>query len=60
MASLRRLRRNQCGKKIAHGSEDSARTHIQNLNRNQMHGYQPYRCPHCHSWHVGSKTKKAW
>jgi hypothetical protein len=55
MASKRRLRRNACGHKIRHATEDAARAAIRALRRagNARAPLTPYRCPYCGAFHVG-------
>ena len=57
MSSKRRIRRNQCGRKVRHSDEAQARRAIWRLK--QAYGDAPlaymntYRCPHCGAWHIG-------
>lgn len=35
---------------------DTAQRMARNTNRNRDAHTGPYRCPHCHRWHVGTST----
>lgn len=57
MSSKRRIRRSQCGRKVRHPDEATARRAIHKLRL--AYGDAPlgymnaYRCPHCGGWHIG-------
>ena len=58
MASKRRIRRKQCGKKRRHATRDNAV--IEMVRSRVSSGLHPYRCEFCGMWHVGGKRPKGW
>lgn len=62
MSSKRRIRRNQCGRKVRHDDEAAARRAIWKLAQayGGALGYMAaYRCPHCSGWHIGHANARA-
>lgn len=59
MASKRRLRRRQCGKKQRHKQKGEAIAHLFSLAHSpgfvRYAGLTIYRCPFCKQYHVGHK-----
>ena len=62
MSSKRRIRRNQCGRKVRHADEAAARRAIWKLAQAYGGGLgfmQVYRCPHCSGWHIGHANARS-
>ena len=62
MSSKRRIRRNQCGRKVRHADEAAARRAIWKLAQAYGGGLgymNAYRCPHCSGWHIGHANARS-
>jgi hypothetical protein len=58
MASKRRIRRQQCGRKIKYHTRHEAATAAYKSEQKFKDGWMDaYKCPFCKCWHVGHTPK---
>jgi hypothetical protein len=53
-----RTKARSCDGKAAHANRDTAMAHVAFLARERGAAFTrltPYRCKHCHAWHVGHR-----